>query len=544
MKTQLLLIAILFFAKIFNANAQSSQEWARIYNGSGNGNDQAAAIVQDASGNIIVTGRAVSTGNNNDFCTIKYSSAGIQQWAVTYNGPGNGYDEAVGLATDNSGNIYVAGYTLNSISNYDIALVKYNSDGIQQWVKILSGSGNLDDVPYAINCDNSGNILVTGNTQITGLNSNYITLKYNAAGDLLWERQYNNPIDRSDIPHYIKTDQAGNVYVTGTSIAQNTGSDFLTIKYNSNGDSLWTARYSGTTEINEIPQGLAVDQSGNVYVTGFSRGASNSTDFATIKYNPDGIRQWVAIYDTTGQQDIPEDIEVDGDGNVYVTGRSRVSNSYNDIATIKYNTNGVRQWIAIYDNKPESRDDQGTDLILDGQGNVYVTGYSQESGTNNDVVTLKYNSSGEQQWLARYDVTNSEEAYAIILDNANNVYVTGYQSSGGSDFLTIKYSQSVGIQQSSIERPADFRLNQNYPNPFNPVTNLGFVISKNGPPHRIVSLKVYDIQGEEVATLVNEDLPAGEYRYVFDGANLSSGVYYYILEAGKFSETKSMLLLK
>lgn len=81
---------------------------------------------------------------------------------------------------------------------------------------------------------------------------------------------------------------------------------------------------------------------------------------------------------------------------------------------------------------------------------------------------------------------------------------------------------------------------QNYPNPFNPVTHLQFGISKLG----FVSLKVYDLLGKEVKTLVNENMSAGRFVVEFDGSNLPSGVYFYKLDAGGFDITKKMVLLK
>ncbi len=432
------------------------------------------------------------------------------------------------------------GQSMNSASNYDIVLIKYNPSGVQQWIRTWNGSGNSDDIPNAITADSSGNTYITGSTQVTGFNTNYITLKYDQAGILQWAKEYNNPLNSGDIAYYIKTDLNRNVYVTGTSTALSTGSDYLTIKYTPNGDSSWVARYSGTTAINEIPQGFAVDKNGNVYVTGFSRGPSNSTDFATIKYNTNGVQQWVAIYDSTGGQDIPEDLEADDAGNVYVTGRTRINSSYNDFATIKYNSAGIRQWVAIYDNVPESRDDYGYDLVLDALGNVYVTGNSQESGTNRDALTIKYNNSGIQQWVARYDETNSEETLGIVLDESNNIYTTGHSTGVNSDYLTIKYSQSVGINQISGAVPENFVLSQNYPNPFNPETVIGFQI----PEYSFVSLKVYNILGNEIATLANEKIPAGEYSVEWNASNISSGTYYYKLESGKFSDTKRMVLVK
>ncbi|MBL0107743.1 MAG: T9SS type A sorting domain-containing protein [Ignavibacteria bacterium] len=88
--------------------------------------------------------------------------------------------------------------------------------------------------------------------------------------------------------------------------------------------------------------------------------------------------------------------------------------------------------------------------------------------------------------------------------------------------------------------PEKFELSQNYPNPFNPVTKLEFGISKLG----FVTLKVYNSQGKEVATLVNEIKPAGRYDVTFDGSNFSSGVYFYNLESNGFIETKKMFLIK
>lgn len=103
----------------------------------------------------------------------------------------------------------------------------------------------------------------------------------------------------------------------------------------------------------------------------------------------------------------------------------------------------------------------------------------------------------------------------------------------------LKVGNSVGISgNNSIV--GDYRLEQNYPNPFNPLTNLEFGI----PELEFVTLKVYDILGNEVATLVNEKKSAGSHNVSFDGSKFSSGVYYYKLSAGDFSDTKKMILLK
>jgi hypothetical protein len=108
------------------------------------------------------------------------------------------------------------------------------------------------------------------------------------------------------------------------------------------------------------------------------------------------------------------------------------------------------------------------------------------------------------------------------------------------DIYTAIIDLLVGIKPVTEITPDKYQLSQNYPNPFNPETNIRYEIPKNG----FVKLIVYNILGREVETLVNENQSAGAYEVSFDGSNLSSGPYFYKLQAGDFSETKKMLLIK
>jgi hypothetical protein len=130
------------------------------------------------------------------------------------------------------------------------------------------------------------------------------------------------------------------------------------------------------------------------------------------------------------------------------------------------------------------------------------------------------------------------------------VHVTGYSDGNGTnqDYCTIKYVQGVtGVEDEtgSRERPSEFDLSQNYPNPFNPTTKIEFTLAKSG----FVSLQIYDVLGRKVRTLVSEHLSSG-YKSVLwdgkseDGKDVASGVYFYQLKVGDFSEPKKMLLLK
>lgn len=142
---------------------------------------------------------------------------------------------------------------------------------------------------------------------------------------------------------------------------------------------------------------IALDSSGNVYVTGYTTGIGIGRDYATIKYDSTGDSVWVARYNGPGNShDEAKSIVLDDSGNVYVTGTSGVS-SLSDYATIKYNSAGDSVWVARY-NGPYNNYDEAYSIALDGSGNVYVTGSSVGIGTADDYSTIKYSSSGTQQW--------------------------------------------------------------------------------------------------------------------------------------------------
>lgn len=532
------LILIIYFSIAATVFAQY-QQWVKTYNGSANTNDIASFVKADLDGNILVSGRVLSTGNNTDICTIKYSPTGAQLWAATYSGAG--YDEPAGLTVDNAGNAYVTGMTRNASLNYDIRVIKYSPGGTELWAQTWTNTGSLDDKPAGIYVDGTGNVYVTGFTEITAnTNYNYITLKYNSTGTLQWAKQYNHPMNNNDKAMFIGG-SGDNIYVTGISNAPAVYLGFLTIKYNSAGDTLWTARYDGTTAINEIPYGFAVDAQGNSYVTGLTEGTGSGIDWMTVKYNTNGVEQWKTRYTSPNNaQDIPEGLAVDGSGNVFVTGRTRIGGGYNDFGTVKYNAAGVQEWFIAYDNTSVGMDDNPTAITVDNSGNVYVTGMSSGEGANIDAVTIKYNSAGSQMWAARFDSTSDEEPYAITLDVNNNVIIAGYLGYSPTDFMTIKYSQINGIINVSNEIPGEYHLSQNYPNPFNPVTNINFSIPAAGH----VKITVYDILGREITVLVNENLNAGVFKTDLDASALSSGVYFYKMETVKYSAIKKMILIK
>jgi len=239
-------------------------------------------------------------------------------------------------------------------------------------------------------------------------------------------------------------DAQGNVCVTGESTGVGSGSDYVTIEYSPSGAVLWARRYNGPGNDYDGATAIALDGQGNVYVTGKSYGAGSSADYATIKYSPDGERLWTRRYNGPESfGDFATALALDGQGNVCVTGESIGIGLNADYVTIKYGPSGAVLWARRY-NGPANDYDRATALALDGQGNVYVTGESEGAGSAYDYATIKYSATGERLWARRYNgaANDFDRAAALALDGQGNVYVTGYSNGGDSsdDYLTLKYS--------------------------------------------------------------------------------------------------------
>lgn len=551
-----------------NFSPAPTPAWVARFNGLGNADDEARAIAIDGSGNICVTGYSTDPNGHRNYATIKYNNAGVRQWIVRYNGPGNNHDEAYALAIDEFGNVYVTGYSHGLSGTTDYATIKYDDAGVIQWVARYNGPASASDTSVALKLDSEGNVYIIGSCTGSNGNLDYLTIKYSNAGVKQWTARYNGLGNADDFAIALEVDDSGNVYVTGRSTGASGFYDYATIKYNNAGVRQWVVRYNGPGNKDDVAYALAVNSSGNVYVTGGSHGFSGYFDYATLKYNSVGIRQWVVRYNGTPQNHHEaKSLAVDDSGNVYVTGYStehsyfggRITGYSFDYATIKYNNAGSKQWIALYDG-PIRTSDYAQAFAIDVSGNVYVTGRSYGKNGNHDYATIAYNSAGVQQWIVRYNgPTNLHDgANAITVDGAGNIYVTGYSTSsnGTKDYVTIKYlemgansaffettdseSNDQTEVNTNITLPTTFDLAQNFPNPFNPTTTIRFEI----PIASHVKLVIYNLAGELVRTLVDSEIVAGYHDVKFDASGLASGIYFSRLEAGAFTATRKMLLGK
>ncbi len=310
------------------------------------------------------------------------SSAGIvsgpvqEAWVRRYHGAGYGDDRAIAVATDSTGNVYVTGSSFGSTHNVsEYATIKYDSEGNQLWLARYHFRFNYGDEPVALALDAGGNAYVTGKActaaAIKGACTKYAygTIKYDPQGQLLWAAEY-QAAGGDGLALAIAVDAAGNSYVTGSCRFlpypyPPGGSDYSTIKYDTDGNVVWTARYHGGPSTSlDGATAIAVDIQGNAYVTGGIGSGDRDVQYATIKYDADGSEVWVAHHPGRGGTALARD----ADGNVYVTGLTLYP--FYNYLTIKYDPEGTEVWVAQYGTET------GTPHALapDSAGNIYVTG--------------------------------------------------------------------------------------------------------------------------------------------------------------------------
>jgi hypothetical protein len=539
-----LILIVLSFTNLYS---QPAEEWVRRYNGPDNSFDIVSDLILGNNNNVFVYGSSSGTGSLYDFTIINYDRDGNTKWIQYYNGPGNSTDQINSACLDLQNNSYVTGFTTDLSFNSYLTTAKYDSSGNLIWMKEFRNSLFLNGYGVDIALDQSENVLVCGTVRhITTGKYSSVILKYSKDGNLSGKLIYDSTGITETVPVKIKIGPTGNIVVAGSSNIPPGRKDMNVTLINDFPNIAGTFYINGSSNEDDEITDMILDNESNIYICGNMRNTLSSSDYYYAKLDPSGNIIWQGIFNGTGNNiDIPYAITLDKTDNVYLTGYSKNSSiiGSEDVLTLKVSPSGNLIWNRVYDGSGNGTD-QGITIAAGSDGSLYVGGGTDRESNDMIYLLLRYDADGNLQWVKNYYVSDLSEdfIYDIKLDQENNIYVTGISSGINSayDFATIKYSQTAEIIQMSNNIPDGFFLNQNYPNPFNPTTNLEFRISKIG----FVSLKVYDLLGNEVKILVNEVKPPGSYILEFDGSSLASGIYFYSLTAGNYTERKKMILLK
>jgi hypothetical protein len=423
----------------------------------------------DRQGNTVVAGKTLRPGGSNipqsGITIVKYDSNGKQLWVRTYAGAGYYDNWPAGVETDAYGNIYVVGTEDGGLADYNYVTIKYAPDGTRLWVKTYKGY--RWDVATALALDSSGNVLVTGYSEIKYADEQFVvtetaTVKYDPDGNELWVRRYSTA-HALDNPADITVDADGNSYITGLCTTSRGGSniqDVCTLKYSPAGELLWKAQFNGHYALPKHDYGVVVktDGKGNVYVGGNTyTETATSFDYLLLKYDAaTGKLLWNRTWVGPDNDQI-KDLAVDGAGNAYLAGATQdpyapatpTGQSTFDAATVKFDPAGNLLWARTYRARSHFPPATVRRIVLDAEGNAYVAAFYGE-GNNTDTAIIKYLPDGTEAWVFRYDnpIHTNDTVGDMEIDGAGNLYVTGYGSVPNdngdktTDFVTFELSQS------------------------------------------------------------------------------------------------------
>lgn len=318
---------------------------------------------------------------------------------------------------------------------------------VQRYATVVS---NSNDEAVKVIFDGAGDIIVTGSTDDPTTSTDMLTIKCSGAnGHILWQQRYNGPANGDDFARAVAVDDRGNVVVTGSSTGNRGSPDYYTAKYAAaDGALLWEKRYDGPAGSADSVAAVAVDGSGNVIVTGHSESDIEDVyDYYTAKYAAaDGALLWEHRSDRPGNvEGGASGVAVDGSGNVVVTGFwGAEGGGWNfDYYTVKYAAaDGALLWEKGY-NGSANRHDHARAVVLDGSGNAVVTGDSE-----GDYYTAKYAAAdGALLWEKRYsgETNGDDQGQGVAVDASGNVVVTGSSHNAGHyDYYTAKYAAVDG----------------------------------------------------------------------------------------------------
>jgi hypothetical protein len=361
------------------------------------------------------------------------------KWYRTWGGINN--DGSYEVAVDSSDNVYVSGWTDSfGEGSEDMVLVKYDSSGVQQWNRTWGGIG-VDGGSGGVAVDSSDNVYLAGRTNSLGEgNFDMVLVKYDSSGVQQWNLTWGG--SNADESWGVAVDSSDNVYLGGWTISFGEGSmDMVLVKYDSFGVQQWNRTWGGTDE--DAGWEVAVDSSDNVYLAARTNSfGEGGMEMALVKYNGNGVQQWNRTWGGI-LDDTSTGVALDSSDNVYLGGRTRNFGAMSwDMVLVKYDGNGVQQWNRTWGG---TLADEGYQVAVDSSDNVYLGGYTASFGAGDkDMVLVNYDSSGVEQWYRTWGGSNMDASWGMAVDSSDNVYLTGGTFSfgeGGMDIFLVKYGE-------------------------------------------------------------------------------------------------------
>jgi hypothetical protein len=451
-------------------------------------------------------------------------------WQKTYNGT---WGTDVKQTSD--GGFIITGFTVVESGNSDLLLMKTDSNGNQIWAKTYGGADGLEDAGSSVVETSDGGFLVAGDFETfeagpgSPIHSDLWLIKTNAAGEKV-DEFVAGELEQDKAAFISPTDDGGFI-VTGrfefnrsTETTEKYDADIWLLKFTSNGDTVWTKTY-GSTALNEV--GRTVHQtSWGGYIIAATDQMKNDRIFLlkTDANGNGGFKEYEGFL-----EEGTDFVRETNDGGFIVAG-----NTLSDqILLFKTDVDGNLLWRKTYGNNAHA-----TSVRQTQDGGYIVSGFIANESIDGWI--LRTDENGDTLWAKTIDIGGAIDGFFSIDLTEDGGYVLTGTSNDEVLLTKLGPEQATSVENQATHVPVRFKLSQNHPNPFNPSTKISYSIPRSG----FVTLKVYDMLAREIRTLVNKFQQANVYSVTFNASDLPSGVYFYKLQVGDFSEMKKMLYLR
>ncbi|MDD2387093.1 MAG: T9SS type A sorting domain-containing protein [Bacteroidales bacterium] len=512
MKKIFFILLCSIFAIVMNA------QWTSVINPSAY-STYGASIVMDNQGNIYSLGNVfVNTTEKENIIVVKYNNSGDTLWTRTYDNAGNS-DKATKAAVDSENNLIIAGTTSTSANGDDVLCLKYSPNGELLNTFTFDGTAHLDDRAVDIVIDENNNYYIGGISTSTS-QRNFILIKTNAELEKTWHKTHTlyYGADLRKI-HYNQTNQQ--IAITGN--YTDWEHYFLTalVVYNNEGTKIIDEYYRTLEERSSVGFDAIITNDLSVYVCGYEANEeTNVNDALLMKYNQNGDVLWTKKVYSESIGAAFKSMIIDNAANVFITGKDGAN-----AITAKYDTDGNQIWIESHTSKSSfSTNDTYESIKQSNDGSIFVTA-SNMPANGGGAMIIKYNESGQHQWTQYYNgsVTGLDEPVSFCLDENGNQFllVNSRNSTNYINMVTVMFLNQSSQSSQISTKENNFCV---YPNPANNYCYFNNIFSED------INLKIYSSEGKlirqsviksDVEQFSLEGIPNGIYFIQFESGKQS-----------------------
>jgi hypothetical protein len=401
-------------------------------------------------GSLCIAGTRMLSATSSHPYVVKYSRRGAKRWIWTQQILNYPMAYVADAGVDKHGNVYTCGTLKFTDTDFDLLLIKQSPAGDVIWIRVW-GAAQRREAANAMVVSPGGAVWIAGAAEdAAGQDSDYLLMRWNAAGSLTWSYTYDASWGNDDVATDVAFDGAGGIAFTGATTNNDGDTDCVTLRRTTKatGWKWYPARlYAGGAGGDEQAPRLAAGPGGTLFLALESHaGPMRGTDIVVIKYDRDHRRRWTRRYDGPDHRDEQlAALATDRYGSAYIAGRAGRTSAPGDSAlAMRYTGGGKRTWTRLYRQRGQGRNAHYTDVAVDGSGRPYFGGTLQ-GGAGGDVLLAAYTRTGKLRWRRIYDSKDrlSDGVASLETFGTATLYVTGYSEVSPFDYrgLVMKYRQ-------------------------------------------------------------------------------------------------------